>query len=106
VPAPSLVTEDRDGQEDVVDAMSRVIDRAQLAVTSDGDVLLNMARFDMPKRIEEIVRMALRQRGAIFIGVALSPAEVRRLLDESAMILPNVTGPMVGRRQRGTLRRR
>jgi hypothetical protein len=86
--------------------MSRVIDRAPIALTSDGDVLLNVARFDMPKKVEEIVRMALRQRGAIFIGVALSPAEVKRLLDEAAMLLPNVTGPMVGRRQRGTLRRR
>ena len=86
--------------------MSRVIDRAQLAVTSDGDVLLNVARFDVPKKVEEIVRMALRQRGAVFIGVALSPAEVKRLLDEAAMVLPNVTGPMVGRRQRRELRRR
>ena len=86
--------------------MSRVIDRAQLAVTSDGDVLLNVARFDVPKKVEEVVRMALRQRGAVFIGVALSPTEVRRLLDEAAMLQPNATGPMVGRRQRGTLRRR
>ena len=86
--------------------MSRVIDRAQLAVTSDGDVLLNVARFDVPKKIEEIVKMALRQRGAVFVGVVLSPAEVKRLLDEAAMVLPNVTGPMVGRRQRRELRRR
>jgi hypothetical protein len=86
--------------------VSRVIDRAQLAVTSDGDLLLNVARFDMPKRIEEIVRMALRQRGAVFIGVVLSPAEVKQLLDEAAMVLPNITGPMVGRRQRRGPRRR
>jgi hypothetical protein len=86
--------------------VSRVIDRAQLAVTSDGEVLLNVARFDMPKKVEEIAGMALRQRGAIFIGVVLSPAEVRRLLDEAAMLLPNATGPIVGRRQRATLRRR
>ena len=86
--------------------MSRVIDRAVLAVTSDGLVLLNVARFDVPKRIEDIVRMALRQRGAVFIGVALSAVEVTRMLAEAAMVLPNVTGPLVGRRQRGTLRRR
>jgi hypothetical protein len=86
--------------------VSRVIDRAQLAVTSDGDLLLNVARFDMPKRIEEIVRMALRQRGAVFIGVVLSPAEVKQLLAEAAMVLPNVTAPMVGRRQRRGPRRR
>ena len=86
--------------------MSRVNNRAPLAVTSNGDVLLNVARFDVPKKVEEVVRMALRQRGAVFIGVALSPAEVRRLLGEAAMLLPNTTGPMVGRRQRGTLRRR
>jgi hypothetical protein len=86
--------------------VSRVIDRAPLAVTSDGDVLLNVARFDEPKKIEEIVRMAVRQRGAIFIGVALSPTEARRLLDDAAMVLPNVTGPIVGRRQRGRFRPR
>jgi hypothetical protein len=86
--------------------VSRVIDRAPLAVTSDGEVLLNVARFDVPKKIEDIVRMALQQRGAVFIGVILSPADVRRLLDETAMVLPNVTGPMSGRRQRGRLSRR
>ncbi len=86
--------------------MSRVIARAPLAVTSDGDVLLNVAGFDEPERIEEIVRMALRQRGAVFIGVALSRAEARRLLDEVAMVLPSVTTPMEARRQRGTRPRR
>jgi hypothetical protein len=86
--------------------MSRVIDRAALAVTSEGEVLLNLARFDVPKKMEDIVRAALRQRGAVFIGVSLSAAEVARLLDEAAMVLPNVTGPLVGRRQRATLRRR
>ena len=44
--------------------------------------------------------------GAVFIGVALSAVEVTRMLAEAAMVLPNVTGPLVGRRQRGTLRRR
>lgn len=85
--------------------MSRVIDRAALAVTSDGIVLLNVARFDVPKTIDDIVRVALRQRGAVFVGVALSAAEVRHLLDETSMVLPNVSGPLVGRRQRGPLRR-
>lgn len=73
-------------------------------MTSNGEVLLNIARF-APKRIEEVARMALRQRGAIFIGVVLSPAELKRLLDEAAMLLPKV-GPMVERRHRGELRRR
>jgi hypothetical protein len=86
--------------------VSRVIDRAPIGVTSDGDVLLNVACFDTPTNLEEIVRLAVRQRDAVFIGVALSPAVVRRLLDEAAMVLPNVTGPMVGRRQRGAPRRR
>ena len=86
-------------------SMSRVIDVAQLAVTTDGDVLLNVARFDVPKTVQDIVRTAFRHRGAVFIGVALSPAEVQRLLDAAAMLLPNLTGPLVGRRQRGTLRR-
>ena len=86
--------------------MSRGVSRAPLAVTSDGHVLLNLARVDVPKNIEAIVRQALQQRGAVFIGVVLSPAEVTRLLNEAAMILPNVTGPVIGRRQRGRLSRR
>jgi hypothetical protein len=84
--------------ETIGSAMSRVIDRAPVAVTSDGDVRLNVARFDVPKRIEEIAGMARRQGGAVLIGVALSPAEVTRLLDEATMILPNAAGPMVARR--------
>jgi hypothetical protein len=86
--------------------VSRVINRAPLAVTSDGDVLLNIARFDEPKKIEEIVRMAVRQRGAIFIGIALSRREVKRLLDDAAMVLPNLTATLEGKRQRGPRRGR
>jgi hypothetical protein len=86
-----------------VRTMSRTIDRAPLAVTSDGTVLLNVARFDVPRRIEEIVRVAMSQRGVVFIGVALSPAETKRLLKEVALILPNASAPLVGRRQRGIL---
>jgi hypothetical protein len=86
--------------------MSRTVDRAPLAVTSDGTVLLNVARFDVPRRIEDIVRVAMSQSGAVFIGVALSAAETRRLRDELAMLVPNATGPLVGRRQRLVLRRR
>lgn len=84
--------------------MSRTHDRACLAVTNEGVVLLNLARFDVRKSIQDVMRLAVSQRGAIFIGVALSPVETRRLFDELAMLIPNATGPFIGRKQRGTYR--
>ncbi len=80
--------------------MSRTIHRAPLALTTDGTVLVNVAGFDTPKRIETLVKLAVAQRGAVFIGIALTPAEVAHLIDQTRRILPNITGPMVVRRQR------
>ncbi|HQP39699.1 MAG TPA: hypothetical protein PLI95_31160 [Polyangiaceae bacterium] len=59
--------------------MSRTIHRAPLALASDGTILLNTAVFDVPKRIEQLLELALRERGAVFIGIALAPHEVEQL---------------------------
>jgi hypothetical protein len=80
--------------------VSRVIHRAPLAVTTDGTVRVNLATFDAPKHIDTLVKLAAAQPGAVFIGVALTPAEVAHLLDETRRLLPNITGPMAVRRQR------
>jgi hypothetical protein len=55
--------------------MSRTIDRAPFAVTSDGSVLLNVAGFDVPKTLDALVRLAMEQPGAVFIGLRLTRTE-------------------------------
>jgi hypothetical protein len=60
--------------------MSRNIDRAPFAVTSDGNLLLNVAMFD-GKRLKALFELAARERGAVFVGVVLGRAE-RIFLDQ------------------------
>ncbi len=59
--------------------MSHTIHRAPLALASDGTILLNAAVFDVAKRVEQLLELALRERGALFIGIALAPHEVEQL---------------------------
>jgi hypothetical protein len=89
-----------------VRTMSRQIHRADIAVTSSGDILLNVVALDAPLRLEGLISEARRQRGAVFVGVVLGPREVRRLIDEMGPVLPNVTtriaGPRIWRRRRAS----
>ena len=80
--------------------MSRRIHRADLAVSMDGAVLLNIAPFGENLDAATLLKLALAQPGELFIGVALSPSEVTRLVRDVGLVLPNVTGPLVGRRLR------
>lgn len=84
--------------------MSRRICRADIAVTSGGDVLLNVVTLDAPLTLEGLIREARRQRGAVYVGVVLGRHEVRRLIDEMGPVLPNVTtriaGPRIWRKRR------
>jgi hypothetical protein len=61
---------------------------------------LNVAQFDEGFDAAALVKVALAQPGELFIGVSLAPAEVRRLVRGVGLILPNATGPIVGRRLR------
>jgi hypothetical protein len=54
--------------------MSRTIDRAPFAATSEGSLLLNAAMFDV-KELDLLVELAKREQGAVFIGVVLGRAE-------------------------------
>ena len=66
---------------------SRRIHPAALAVTSDGDLLVNVARYDSETDPGRLLRRALRDGGSLFVGVTLSPDESREAkhrLDESA----------------------
>jgi hypothetical protein len=78
--------------------MSQRILRAPLALTSDGAVLLNVVELDVRAVPDALLRAALQQRGAVFVGVALDRHEVRKLSRDVALVLPNVVMPIVGGR--------
>lgn len=80
--------------------MSRRAHRAPVALTSTGDLLLNVAMFDAPKDLESLVRLARAQPGRVFIGVVLAPDEQEFAVDELAHALRDASARMVGRRQR------
>jgi orotidine-5'-phosphate decarboxylase len=69
--------------------MSHKLSRAPLAITSDGEMLLNVFQFDITgKTTDRLVAHAKGERGAVFIGVVVSPTEaqqIRRELDDTAL---------------------
>jgi hypothetical protein len=80
--------------------MSRRIHRADLAVSTDGTVFMNVAPFDEDHDAAALLKVALEQPGELFVGVSLSRYEIGKLLRGVGLVLPNVTGPMVGSRLR------
>lgn len=79
--------------------MSSVVPRAPLALSSDGVVLLNAATFDVPKNAEQLFELAVQQRGAIFIGIAVSPRELDRLRVELDDAMLQAAFMLAGTRQ-------
>ena len=69
--------------------MSQKLNRAPLAITFDGEVVLNVFQFDVTKKtIDRLVAHAKKERGAVFIGVVVSSTEaakMRRELDDTAL---------------------
>ncbi len=78
--------------------MSRRIHRAELAVTTSGAVLLNLVTIDGTLDLAELLKLAVSQRGEVFVGVVLGPSEIKSLVRNVALVLPNVTMPLVGAR--------
>lgn len=81
-------------------AVSRRINVDGLAVTSAGTVLVNVAHFDGPRRVDALVARAIREPGRMFVGVELSRAEVRRLLEDLGHGQREAVARLVGRRQK------
>jgi len=79
--------------------MSRSLHRAPLALASDGSVLLNVGVFDIPKNVDRLIEFAMQERGAVFIAVAVSPAELDRLRAEIDDATLQSAFQLVGRRQ-------
>ena len=80
--------------------MSRRLHRAELAVTTSGAVLLNLVTIDGTLDLAELLALAVAQRGEVFVGVVLAPSEIKSLVRNVALVLPNVTMPLVGGRLR------
>jgi hypothetical protein len=81
--------------------MSGKIHRAPVAVTLDGTVFVSAAQFfRAPRDPRELLRLALRQKGDLFIGIAMNEHET----DETLMRLDNAAAEaaayVIGDRQR------
>ncbi len=74
--------------------------RSPVAVTLDGEVVVNLLELDVNPDPEEIISALRRQRGRVFVGVVLSGREMKRLLREVDLVFPNVLMPTVGGRLR------
>lgn len=79
--------------------------KAALAVTVDGDVLVNVACFDGSDATMVVLRRALAERGPVFVGVVLSTAERREVLTWLTNAAFEGVGYIIGRRQRRARRR-
>ena len=79
--------------------MSRV-HYAPLALASDGSVLVNLAHFDGPHSTSALLALALKQPGAVFIGVVLTNDEVADVVARVSHGHAEAVAYVVGARQR------
>ena len=86
--------------------MSRRVLSAPLAFTLDGTMLLGLAYADQVRDAEELLRIALAERGAVFIGVALSPSEASDVVAGLENAGKEATAFVLGARRRRGHRRR
>jgi hypothetical protein len=77
-----------------------VVHRSPVAITVDGDIILNLTELDVPARLPAILAAMRSVSGPFFVGVVLTERERRRLQRDLGLVLPNVTGPIIGRRLR------
>jgi hydrogenase maturation factor len=80
--------------------MSRRLNLDPIAVASSGVVLVNVAHFDGPRRAERLLDLARSQRGRLFVGVELSPAETSAVLEQVQAGHRESAAYVIGRRQR------
>jgi hypothetical protein len=81
--------------------VSRRVSRAPLALTSDGVLLINLAVFDVTKRLEALLEAAFREPGEVFIGVPARPDEVTFILERAADSAYEAASVCAGRRRKG-----
>jgi hypothetical protein len=80
-------------------AMSKTLVRDPLAIGSDGTVLVNVAMFDVVKDAAQLFELAVRERGAVFIGIAVDRHDLERLRAELGDAAAQAGYGVAGRRQ-------
>ncbi len=80
--------------------MSRTIHQAAFAIASDGHMLVNVAHVDRRLSLSQLLQWALRQPGKVFVGVQMSPTEVKRVVEWCNDIHTEAAAYVVGPRER------
>jgi hypothetical protein len=80
--------------------MSARIVRAPMAITVEGDVLLNVVSFEVPLRVERLVELAARLRGAVFVGILLDQREADIVREDLRHAARDSAARIAGRRQK------
>jgi hypothetical protein len=76
------------------------VERAALAFTLSGEVLVNAASFDGPDTPRALLLRALEQKGRVFVGVTLSVSEAAEAIEWLRNAEHEGAGHIIGRRQR------
>lgn len=71
-----------------------------LALTGEGQVLLNLTQLDLPRSPPALLQAALELRATLFVGMVLTASEQDRLLRDLALLVPNATIPLIAGRHR------
>jgi hypothetical protein len=69
-------------------------------VTLDGTVLVSIAEFTRKKNPKELLRIALAEKGDLFIGVAINEREANHVAMRLDNAAAEVAGRVFGDRQR------
>ncbi len=73
---------------------------APMAVASDGSVLVNATTWTTEDDIDAVVQAARAHGGTVFVGVALSPTEVRQALHMADDMAAEIAGRVGARGRR------
>ena len=82
--------------------MSQKVNDAPLAVASDGTVFVNATHYRGVKEPGELLELALKEEGEMFIGVALEPAEIDEVLERLSHGAAEAVAYVIGARMRSS----
>lgn len=85
--------------------MSRSLELAPFAVTSDGTMFVNVTQFAAATDLESVVQAAQEDKRAVFVGVMLSPGEAEFAMARLDNAADETAARIVGQRRRRKRRR-
>lgn len=80
--------------------VSRSLELAPFAVTSDGTIFVNVAKLTKATDFEAVVRAAHEEKRAVFIGVMVSPDEAEFVMSRLDNAADETAARIVGQRTR------